>query len=154
LRRLIPVVAPVSAQVAVKAPKPNSDDVVTEVVLRSPLKAPDAAPAAKAEPARVEKAGPPNGAAPTPAADAKPAATAPPAEDKPALAVKPGPSVTMSEAAPVTPGIGKSMEDTVVELLRPLLREWLDKNMPRLIEPALKAELEALRDVIDKGRQD
>ena len=45
------------------------------------------------------------------------------------------------------------MDDTVVELLRPLLRDWLDTNMPRLIEPALKAELEALRGVDVKGQE-
>jgi cell pole-organizing protein PopZ len=44
----------------------------------------------------------------------------------------------------------RTMDETVVELLRPLLRDWLDKNMPRLIEPALKAELEALRAELDK----
>ncbi len=46
------------------------------------------------------------------------------------------------------------MDETVVELLRPLLRDWLDKNMPRLIEPALKAEIEALRSAISKNRTD
>ena len=46
------------------------------------------------------------------------------------------------------------MDETVVELLRPLLRDWLDANMPRLIEPALKAEIEALRGVVSKGKTD
>lgn len=35
----------------------------------------------------------------------------------------------------------RTMEDTVAELLRPLLREWLDKNMPRIVEKALKIEM-------------
>ena len=47
----------------------------------------------------------------------------------------------------------RSMDETVVELLRPLLRDWLDTNMPRLIEPALKAELEAMRGVITKDKK-
>lgn len=46
------------------------------------------------------------------------------------------------------------MDETVVELLRPLLREWLDTNMPRLIEPALKAEIEARRDAVAKDKKD
>ena len=33
------------------------------------------------------------------------------------------------------------MEDTVSEMLRPLLRDWLDEHMPRIVEKALKSEL-------------
>lgn len=49
--------------------------------------------------------------------------------------------------APATPGdlapAGdvKTMEDTVSELLRPMLRNWLDSHMPRIVEKALKVEL-------------
>ena len=35
------------------------------------------------------------------------------------------------------------MEDTVAELLRPMLRQWLDANMPRVVEKALRVELAA-----------
>jgi cell pole-organizing protein PopZ len=31
----------------------------------------------------------------------------------------------------------------VAELLRPMLRQWIDENMPRLVSAALKAEAEA-----------
>ena len=31
----------------------------------------------------------------------------------------------------------RTMEDTVAEMLRPMLREWLDANMPRIVEKAL-----------------
>lgn len=34
----------------------------------------------------------------------------------------------------------KTMEDTVAELLKPLLREWLAENMPRMLEKALRSE--------------
>ncbi len=37
----------------------------------------------------------------------------------------------------------RSMEDTVAELLRPMLRQWLDANMPRIVEKALRVELAA-----------
>lgn len=50
---------------------------------------------------------------------------------------------------PLPPAV-RTMDETVIELLRPLLREWLEKNMGRLIEPALKAELEALRTKLDE----
>lgn len=42
----------------------------------------------------------------------------------------------------------KSLEDVVVDLLRPMLRQWLDDNMPRIIEKSLRIELaEALKKV-------
>ncbi len=44
--------------------------------------------------------------------------------------------VAGSPGAPV-----RTMEDTVVELLRPMLRQWLDANMPRIVEKALRVEL-------------
>lgn len=38
----------------------------------------------------------------------------------------------------------RSMEDTVAELLRPMLRDWLAENMPRIVERALLRELNSL----------
>lgn len=38
----------------------------------------------------------------------------------------------------------RTLEDTVSELLRPMLREWLDANMPRIVEKALRVELATL----------
>jgi cell pole-organizing protein PopZ len=35
----------------------------------------------------------------------------------------------------------RSLEDTVADLLRPMLRDWLDANMPRIVEKALRVEL-------------
>jgi cell pole-organizing protein PopZ len=36
---------------------------------------------------------------------------------------------------------GRSLEDSVKEMLRPLLREWLDQHMSRVLEAALRDEL-------------
>ncbi len=36
----------------------------------------------------------------------------------------------------------KSLEDSVKEMLRPMLRQWLDENMPRVLTAALREELE------------
>jgi hypothetical protein len=52
------------------------------------------------------------------------------------------------EAAP--PQI-QALEAMVAELLRPMLRRWLDENMPRLVSAALKAEAE-LMSRRDSGR--
>ncbi len=37
----------------------------------------------------------------------------------------------------------KSLEDSIKEMLRPMLREWLNENMPRILESALRDELQA-----------
>lgn len=174
LRRLIANVVPPSAMAPsapARAPAPNADDVRTEVVLPARGRVPDAvtepAPAAKQmEPAPVAKA--PEAATPiakspepAPAAkapDAAPRAKAEPVEPTPAPAAGPAAPTAAADAAPMTaaatahPAV-RTMDETVVELLRPLLRDWLDTNMPRLIEPALKAELEALRGAMSKDKK-
>jgi cell pole-organizing protein PopZ len=35
----------------------------------------------------------------------------------------------------------KSLEDSVKDMLRPMLRQWLDENMARVLTAALKDEL-------------
>ena len=35
----------------------------------------------------------------------------------------------------------KTLEDSVRDMLRPMLRQWLDENMPRMVSAALKDEL-------------
>ena len=37
-----------------------------------------------------------------------------------------------------------TIEDVTRELLRPLLRQWLDQNLPRMVEKVVQAELERL----------
>jgi len=46
-----------------------------------------------------------------------------------------------TELTPVGQAPVKTLEDTVVDLLRPMLRTWLDENMPRIVEKALRVEL-------------
>ena len=89
-----------------------------------------------------------------------PEATPAPAIRPPAPAAGPAPKpASIAAAPPTSPSTGalptgRTMDETVVELLRPLLRDWLNTNMPRLIEPALKAELEALRGAMSKDKKD
>lgn len=45
--------------------------------------------------------------------------------------------------APASVPVTRTLEDTVAELLRPMLRDWLDSNMPRIVEKALRVELSA-----------
>jgi len=37
----------------------------------------------------------------------------------------------------------RTLDDTIIELLRPMIRQWLDENMPRMVEKALRIELAA-----------
>lgn len=42
----------------------------------------------------------------------------------------------------VMPAVGRSLEDVVVELVRPMLRGWLDDNLPGIVEKLVKVEIE------------
>jgi len=44
----------------------------------------------------------------------------------------------------------RTLEDTVADLLRPMLRAWLDENMPRMVENALRIEMaDSVRKTLD-----
>lgn len=47
---------------------------------------------------------------------------------------------TSAEAHITTAASVESFEETIAGMLRPLLREWLDANMPRMIDKALRSE--------------
>lgn len=47
-------------------------------------------------------------------------------------ATDPGPSVGPS---------GRTLEDIVKEMLRPMLKEWLDKNLPTVVERLVEREI-------------
>jgi cell pole-organizing protein PopZ len=67
-----------------------------------------------------------------------------------------GASVAKVNASPVQPAADsggtaaagatqlQGLDAMVAELLRPMLRRWLDENMPRLVSAALKAEADNL----------
>ncbi|CAN1520402.1 Protein of unknown function DUF2497 [Rhabdaerophilaceae bacterium] len=40
------------------------------------------------------------------------------------------------------PAPGRSIEDVVAELLRPMLRDWMDSNLPAIVERLVKVEIE------------
>ena len=42
------------------------------------------------------------------------------------------------------PAAGRSLEDVVRELLRPLLKEWLDQNLHQIVESRVQAEVERI----------
>lgn len=73
----------------------------------------------------------------------QPAAPAAAAVPTPAAPAPAAPVSAASNIAPLerqTVGV-RTIEDMVAELLRPMLREWLAENMPRIVEKALRIEL-------------
>jgi len=44
-------------------------------------------------------------------------------------------------SALMMPKDGRTLEDVVRELLRPLLKEWLDQNLPRIVETKVEEEV-------------
>lgn len=54
------------------------------------------------------------------------------------------PAANASPPAAEGPAQIQGLEAMVAELLRPMLRRWLDENMPRLVSAALKAEAELI----------
>ncbi len=53
------------------------------------------------------------------------------------------PPVAAPDAGP-TVGGNRTLEDIVKEMLRPMLQEWIDKNLPQLVERAVDREVQRL----------
>jgi cell pole-organizing protein PopZ len=47
-------------------------------------------------------------------------------------------------AAVAMPKEGRSLEDVTRELLRPLIKSWLDENLPRIVEAKVQEEVERI----------
>ncbi|MBC7987772.1 MAG: DUF2497 domain-containing protein [Sphingomonadaceae bacterium] len=59
------------------------------------------------------------------------------------LSAAASPEPDANEAFPL-PGAARSVEDLARELLRPMLREWLDANLPALVEAIVRREIERI----------
>ena len=53
-----------------------------------------------------------------------------------------------SLAATVLSNNARTLEDLVKEMLRPMLKNWLDDNLPSLVERLVRAEIER----VSRGR--
>lgn len=63
-----------------------------------------------------------------------------PALDAPVATAEPRPEGAAADVPPVS-AAPRSLEDAVAEMLRPMLKQWLDDNMPAIVEKALRVEL-------------
>jgi hypothetical protein len=80
-----------------------------------------------------------------PAAAAAPAASAPAATLVSASAAAAAANAfgKLSQAIAM-PAEGRTLEDVVRELLRPMLQQWLDENLPAIVQQAVEAEVERI----------
>jgi hypothetical protein len=97
-------------------------------------------------PAQIDRAGLVNGAAIPPlhgGVEPAPSAqhpSAPVLSPPPPLPASEAPRQGLSVVVPAGEETG-SIEDTTADLLRPMLRQWLADNMPRMVEKALHIEI-------------
>lgn len=135
------------AGLARAAPAPESDDVLdlTDVFVEDPpdhgtmaqemMEQPDTMPAGRADP-DDDRDTPPT------RADSLLSATATAAARDVLGRLSAGQASRSDNVA--LGGAGKTLEDIVRELLRPMLRDWLDANLPRIVERAVNREVERL----------
>jgi len=48
------------------------------------------------------------------------------------------------EETPMGPGSAKTLDEMVRELMRPMLKDWLDKNLPDVVERVVRKEVQKL----------
>ena len=77
---------------------------------------------------------------------AEPAASPPPVEAlvSERVATAAASSFGQLSAAIAMPRSDRTLEDVVRELLRPLLQQWLDDNLPSIVQQAVEAEVERI----------
>ncbi|MEO1251345.1 MAG: DUF2497 domain-containing protein [Pseudomonadota bacterium] len=49
---------------------------------------------------------------------------------------------TLSQSVRVTDGPGRTLEDIVTEMLRPMVKNWLDANLPAIVEDKVEEEVQ------------
>jgi cell pole-organizing protein PopZ len=124
---------------AVVAPEPAEDVLeLTDRVEPPSETVGDIAVYAKAEP-------PPPEPAPKPTPKPEPARM----RDNEALVSEPSAIAAASafgqlSAAVALPAAGRTLEDLTAELLRPLLKTWLDEHLPRIVEAKVAEEVERI----------
>ena len=118
-------------------------ETIGDLDVYSSRNAPAAEPEPQPEPARQEA--PPAMPEPSP----QPAASAPSSGGDDGLLSQSAASSaaaafgSLSQAL-MMPKEGRSLEDVVRELLRPLLKEWLDANLPGIVQSKVQEEVERI----------
>ncbi len=50
--------------------------------------------------------------------------------------------LNLSQSVQVSDGRGRTLEDLVVEMLRPMIKDWLDANLPQIVEEKVEEEVQ------------
>jgi uncharacterized protein len=136
-----PANEPAAAFEPAPAPEPAEDELeLTERVTPEAETVGDIEAYTQAEPEPEPEPPPPPPPPPKPA---------PVARDDDRLVSEPSASAAaasfsqLSEAIAM-PAAGLTLEDVVRELLRPLLKDWLDTNLPRIVEAKVAEEVERI----------
>lgn len=109
------------------------DDIVFEVV--------------EEEPAYEEPAPAPRAAAPAPTYTPPPADAATPIDtilSQPSASAAAGAMARLAGSLRIADTHNQTIEGVVRELLKPMLKDWLDKNLPAIVEARVEAELERI----------
>jgi len=141
------VALPISPRAAPRqiAPEPRSVQPAYRLTGEFSLSPPPAAPRIpRIEPPLAAPVRPPEPLRPLP--PVRPVEVPPALEDEGLISDETGSAVaaafkTLSSARPAMPG-PEVMEAMARELLRPMLKEWLDDNLPTIVERLVRAEIE------------
>lgn len=83
-----------------------------------------------------------------PRADISMASLAPVGDDEPLVGASASYAAASAFAAldrnVMMPDVGRTLEDVVREMLRPMLKAWLDENLPSIVEAQVQAEVERI----------
>lgn len=119
------------------------DDIVFEAVEEvvaqetiAPTPMPVATPASTPTPTTIEAIMPSPAAVITPTADT--------ILSPPTASAAAGALARLAGSLRVSDTPGQTVEGVVRELLKPMLKEWLDKNLPAIVESRVEAELERI----------
>jgi cell pole-organizing protein PopZ len=134
---------------AVPHPAPAATSAAAAVAPADPLRAAMSAPA-PAPPVAPPPLGPAHNLPPRPTFNfgqsARPPVAAPRAAEPDRLVSAPTNAAVAASfgtlARSVTSTAGRSLEDVVAELLKPMLRSWLDDHLSTIVERLVKAEIE------------
>lgn len=110
---------------------------------------PEAPPVAEAQPEPVREPEPFRQPEPVRAAEpAAPPPIAPAAREEPLLSRRAAVSAASSfrelSAAAQPPRESRTLEDLAREMMQPMLRQWLDDHLPRIVENAVREEVERI----------
>ncbi len=140
-----PPPAPKPAPKAVEPPKPVPLEL-EEIAFQDFALEPEPEPQPELEPVRAAPAAPPPRAVrqPEPAFEPQPA---------PEHLISPNTDASVSQAFnllahTVLSNNARTLEDIVREMLRPMLKSWLDDNLPVVVERLVRAEIER----VSRGR--